>query len=56
MEKTEKLETLGTEDTRRRQTKQINVRENLRGNHEGTIQRNRQHWVQKTQDEDKQNK
>ena len=34
----------------------INVRENQRGNKEWTIQRNWQHWVHKTQDEDKQNK
>jgi hypothetical protein len=33
----------------------INVRENRSGNREWTIQRNWQHWVQKTQDEDKQN-
>jgi hypothetical protein len=33
----------------------INVRENQRGNKEWTIQRNWQHWVHKTQDEDKQN-
>ena len=31
-----------------------NVRENGRGNHEWTIQRNWQHLVHKTQDEDKQ--
>ena len=30
------------------------VGENRRGNQEWTIQRNWQHWVQKTQDEDKQ--
>ena len=30
----EKLVTLGTQDTERRQTKQINVRENRRGNQE----------------------
>ena len=30
----EKLETLGTQDTGRRKTKQINVRENQRGNQE----------------------
>jgi len=34
----------------------INVKENRRGNQEWTIQRNWQHWVYKTQDEDKQNK
>ena len=32
----------------------INVRENRRGNQEWKIQRNWQHWVHKTQDEDKQ--
>jgi hypothetical protein len=52
----EKLETLGTQDTGRRQTKQINIRENRRGNQEWTTQRNYQHWVHKTQDEDQQNK
>ena len=35
---------------------QINARENRRGNQEWTIQKNRQHYVHKTQDEDKQNK
>ena len=30
----------------------INVRENRRDNQEWTIQRNRQHWIHKTQDED----
>jgi len=34
----------------------INVRENRRGNQEWTIQRNWQHCVNKTQNEDKQNK
>ena len=52
----EKLATLGTQDTGRRQTRQINVRENGRGNQEWTIQRHWQHWVHKTQDEDKQDK
>ena len=36
--------------------KQINVRENQRGTQEWTIQRNWQHWVHKTRDQDKQNK
>jgi hypothetical protein len=35
---------------------QINIRENRRGNQQWTIQRNWQHWVQMTPDEDKQNK
>ena len=35
-------------------TLRINVRENRRGNQQWTIQRNWQHWVHKTQDEDKQ--
>ena len=34
----------------------INFRENQRGNQEWAIQRQWQHWVHKTQDEDKQNK
>ena len=34
----------------------LNVRENQRCNQEWTIQRNWHHWLQKTQDEDKQNK
>ena len=33
-----------------------NARENRRDNQEWTIQRNWQHWVHKTQDEDKQSK
>ena len=33
--------------------KKINVRENQRGNQEWRIQNHRQHWVHKTQDEDK---
>ena len=56
MDNPEKLPTLGKQDTGRRKTKQINVRENRRGNQEWTIQRNYQHWVHKTQDEDKQSK
>ena len=34
----------------------INSRENRGGNKEWKIQRNWQHWIQKTQDEDEQNK
>jgi hypothetical protein len=56
MDNPEKLPTLGTQDTGRRKTKQINDRENRRGNQEWTTQRNYQHWVHKTQDEDKQTK
>jgi hypothetical protein len=39
MDNPEKLPTLGKQDTERRQAKQINVRENRRGNQEWTIQR-----------------
>ena len=53
MDNLEKLETLGTQDTGRRQTKKINVRENRRGNEEWTIQRHWQHRVHKTQDKNK---
>jgi len=35
---------------------ELNVREQLWGNEEWTIQRNWQHWVLKTQEEDKQTK
>ena len=35
--------------------KKINVKENRRGNQEWTIQIHWQHWIYKTQDEDKQN-
>ena len=40
MDNSEKLATLGTQDTGRRQTKHRNVRENRRSNQEWTIQRN----------------
>ena len=56
MDNQEILATYGTRDTERRQAKQINVRENRGGNQEWTIQRNWQHRVHKTQNEDKQNK
>ena len=45
MENSEKLATLGTQDTW-----QMNVRKNRRGNQEWKIQRNWQHWVHNTQD------
>ena len=48
MDNPEKLATFGTRDTGRRQTK-------LRGNQEWTIQRNWQHLVHKTLNEDKLN-
>ena len=41
---------------RKYQKWQINVRKGRRANQEWTIQRHGQHWVHKTQDEDKQNK
>ena len=56
MDNTETPATLGTQDTGRRKTKQINVRENRKGNQEWTNQKHWQHWVHKTQDEGKQNK
>ena len=56
MDNPEKMATLCTQDTGQRQTKQINISENRRGNQEWTIKRNWQHWVHKTQDKDKQNK
>ena len=56
MDNPETLATLCTQDTGRRQTKQINVRENRRGNQEWTIQNHWQHYVHKTQDEDQHNK
>ena len=53
MNNPETLATFATQDTGRRLTKQINVRENQRGNQEWTIQRNWQHSLHKTEDEDK---
>ena len=52
----ETLAAFVTQDRGRRLTKQINVRENQRGNQEWTIQRNWKHSLHKTEDEDKQNK
>jgi hypothetical protein len=34
----------------------LSFRENRRGNQDWTIQRHWQHWIHKTQDDDKQNK
>ena len=48
MDNPEKLTTFGTPNRGRRQTQ-------LSGNEDWTIQRNWQHLVHKTQDEDKQN-
>ena len=55
MDNPETLATLCTQDTGQRKTKQINVRENRRGNQEWTIQRHLQHFAHKKQDVDKQN-
>ena len=44
MDNPETQATLGTQDTG-----QLNVRQNRRGNQEWTIQRNRQHWAQDTE-------
>jgi len=49
------LATFCTQDTGQRKTKQINVRENRRGNQECTIQRHWQHFAHKIQDKEKQN-
>ena len=46
MDNPETLAALDTQDT-----EQINVRENLWGNQEWTIQRHWQHWTHKTQNE-----
>ena len=46
MDNTETLATLGTQDTVK-----INVRKNRRGNQEWTMQRYKQYWAHKTQDE-----
>ena len=58
MDNPETLERLGRQDTRRTNThnndKQINFRENRKGNQEWTIQRHWKDWEHKTQDEDKQ--
>ena len=42
-------------DYKKKEPLKINVIKNRSGNQELTIQRNWQHWVHKTQDEDKQN-
>ena len=70
MDNPEKLATFGTQDTGRRQTKLTikngqsretetfgtqDTTKTMRGNQEWTIQRNWQHLVHKTHDEDKQN-
>ena len=51
MDNPETLATLGTQTQDK--AKQINVRENRRGNQEWTIQRHWQHWINKTQGEGK---
>jgi hypothetical protein len=56
MDNPETLATFCTQDTGQRKTKQINVRENRRGNQEWTIQRHWQHFAHKIQDKEKQNK
>jgi hypothetical protein len=40
----------------RKKRKNINVRENRRDNQEWLIQKNWQHWIHKTHDQDKHNK